>query len=219
MDRLKRSVAYVALGLLPAGAGCRSPRSEVPPARQSLFSRLGQEGQPKAGAPGESTVNFHQEPRQAVSPPYGGYTPNASGLATNPQVGLNPNGLSGTPGGAGGGNLGLLSDAGVSPTSGGLGANPSPGGGTNPGSFAGDPGFGPSGTAAGGSLQPASRWPSQSVPPSSGAGINPSADLGVGAGALPTPGSGAPPAAGSLSTDAVPVINQNPAVNPAASPR
>ena len=230
MDRLNRSVTYLGLGLLLTAAGCRSTQSEVPPTKQSLFSRLGQQQEQKTQNPPESTVNFNQEPRQPISPPYGGYTPNASGMGMNQQPGLNPNqpGMSG-PGGLpmsppGGGNPGLMSDPGANPAGGGLGANSGLGGGTNAGSFGStDPGFGSNGGLGGGATQPSSRWGNQPGALGAGSGVNPASSVG---GATGLPASNPNPNSNPLgvlpggdSQPSLPVINQNPAVNPAAPNR
>ena len=224
MDRLNRSIAYVGLGLLLTAAGCRSTKSEVPPARQGLFSRLGQQqqDQQQKQAPGESTVNFNQEPRQSVSPPYSGYTPNASGLPFGQAPGMNQPGMN-QPGMN---QPGMMPPAGMTqpgmtgdgtqmtpPVGGGLGANT--------GNFGSDPGFGASGTLGTGGVatQPGSRWENQ--PGASAGNMNP----GIGGGAaLPAanvgasdPNAGITP--GSDPLPQIPVINASPAVGAAGTNR
>ena len=195
MDRLYRSVSYVGLGLLLTAAGCRSTSSEVPPTKQGLFSRLGQQQQtqtPKTSP--ESTVSFNQEPRQTISPPYGGYSTGPSGMQMNQQAGMNQSGMN-QPGMTGPGGLPMDPAAGN-----GLGANSNLGGGA--GNYGADPGFDTNGTprTGGPAAQPGSRWPSQAGTPAG------NANIGGGASATPNSNAGM-----TLSNDNVPVINQNPA--------
>ncbi len=144
MDRLYRNLAGsgLALTLVLAGAGCRTPRSEVPPS--PAFSGNGQA--PDVGF--SKAPNPIDGPGSAGMPPAGGGQFGTPSPSSTPSYGPSAGGAFSAPGS----NLGTQSSM-PSPlptgTAPGTGSLASPGGASNPMSGIPQTGTGPSGPAAG----------------------------------------------------------------------